>query len=177
LYWPTAENETPSPAGDAVADAAEEGYRVAGAGERVPYHGYYYRLLFSQGANAPGGAMDYFVDGQLTQGVALLAWPAEYGVSGITTFMINHDGVIYENDLGEDTAAVAASITAFDPDASWRSDNSPAVSDVPGPAESVTPAGEPEPVEEAKPASEPAPADAPQPFSGSRSARETGRPY
>lgn len=183
LYWPTAENATPSPAGDAVADAAEEGYRVAGAGERVPYHGYYYRLLFSQGANAPGGAMDYFVDGQLTQGVALLAWPAEYGVSGITTFMINHDGVIYENDLGEDTAAVAAGIVAFDPDASWHSDtswrsgNNPVVPDASGTAESVAPAVEPEPAGEAKPASEPAAADVPPSFSGSRSARETGRPY
>lgn len=123
LYWKTAEGETPSPAGDAVADATEEGYRAAGvSGERMPYHGYYYRMLFAQGKNAHGGAIEYFVDGQLTQGVALLAWPAEYGVSGVMSFMINHEGVIYEKDLGDDTAAEAAKIEMFDPDGSWSSD-------------------------------------------------------
>ena len=125
LYWKTAEGETPSPAGDAVADAAEEGYRAVSAnGERMPYHGYYYRMLFAQGANAPGGASEYFVDGQLTQGVALLAWPAEYGVSGVMTFMINHEGVIYEKDLGDNTDAEAAKIDTFNPDGSWSSDKS-----------------------------------------------------
>jgi hypothetical protein len=123
LYWKTAEGEAPSPAGDAVAEAAEEGYRAVGAsGERRPYHGYYYRMLFAQGMNARGGAAEYFVDGQLTQGVALLAWPAEYGVSGVTTFMINHEGVIYEKDLGDNTAVEAAKIDAFNPDNSWSSD-------------------------------------------------------
>lgn len=123
LYWKTAAGEAPSPAGDAVADAAEEGYRAVSAnGERMPYHGYYYRMLFTQGANAPGGASEYFVDGQLTQGVALLAWPAEYGVSGVMTFMINHEGVIYEKDLGDNTAVEAAKIDVFNPDSSWSSD-------------------------------------------------------
>lgn len=125
LYWKTAEGETPSPAGDAVADAAEEGYRAVSAnGERMPYHGYYYRMLFAQGANAPGGASEYFVDGQLTQGVALLAWPAEYGVSGVMTFMINQEGFIYEKDLGDNTDAEAAKIDTFNPDSSWSSDKS-----------------------------------------------------
>ena len=123
LYWKTAEGETPSPAGDEVAAAAEEGYRAAGAnGERMPYHGYYYRMLFAQGPNAHGGASEYFSGGQLTQGVALLAWPAEYGVSGVMTFMINHEGVIYEKDLGDNTAAEVAKIDVFDPDSSWSSD-------------------------------------------------------
>ena len=123
LYWKSAEGEAPSPAGDAVADAAEEGYRAASAnGERMPYHGYYYRMLFAQGPNAHGGASEYFSGGQLTQGVALLAWPAEYGVSGVMTFMINHEGVIYEKDIGDNTAAEVAKIDVFDPDSSWSSD-------------------------------------------------------
>jgi hypothetical protein len=118
LYWPTAEGEPLSPAGPAVADAAEEGYRAL-KGKRTAYHGYYYRMLFAQGTNAGGGAMEYFADGLLTQGVALLAWPAEYGVSGVKSFMINHDGVVYEKDLGEETGTAAESIQLFDPDSSW----------------------------------------------------------
>lgn len=118
LYWPTAEGEPQSPAGPAVADAAEEGYRAI-KGTRTPYHGYYYRMLFAQGANAGGGAMEYFVEGLLTQGIALLAWPAEYGVSGVKSFVINQDGVVYEKDLGEETATVAQRIQVFDPDSSW----------------------------------------------------------
>jgi hypothetical protein len=119
LYWATAEGEPPSPAGDAMAEAAEEGYRAATGGKRNPYHGYYYRMLFAQGANAPGGALDYFADGRLTQGVALLAWPAEYGVSGVKSFMINHDGVVYEKDLGENTSTDVENIKLFDPDSTW----------------------------------------------------------
>jgi hypothetical protein len=119
LYWPTAEGEPPSPAGDAVADASEEGYRAAAGGMRTPYHGYYYRVLFAQGANASGGEMDYFADGELTQGVALLAWPAEYGVSGVKSFMINHDGLVYEKDLGEKTRDEVEKIQNFDPDSTW----------------------------------------------------------
>lgn len=119
LYWKTAEGEPPSPAGDAVADATEEGYRAATGGMRTPYHGYYYRVLFAQGANAAGGVLDYFADGELTQGVALLAWPAEYGVSGVKSFMINHDGVVYEKDLGESTSDEVEKIQKFDPDDTW----------------------------------------------------------
>jgi hypothetical protein len=176
LYWKTAEGETPSPAGDAVADAAEEGYRAAGAGERVPYHGYYYRMLFAQGANAPGGAQDYFVDGQLTQGVALLAWPAEYGVSGVTTFMINHDGVIYEKDLGDNTAVEVANIDAFNPDNSWSSSQQKTLDNLEL-ADKPESVGEPEPVDKPEPVNKTEPADKPETSSGSRSARETGRPY
>jgi len=118
LYWPTAEGEPPSPAGEAVAHAAEEGYRAM-TGKRTPYHGYYYRILFAQGPAAAGGAKEYFEDGLLTGGVALLAWPAEYGVSGVKSFLVNQDGVVYEKDLGEDTAATAEKIQTFDPDPSW----------------------------------------------------------
>jgi hypothetical protein len=118
LYWPTAEGEAPSPAGSAVASAAAEGYKAV-TGKRKPYHGYFYRFLFAQGANAQGGAAEYFVDGLLTQGVALLAWPADYGASGIMSFMINHDGVVYQKDFGEETATEVEKIQVFDPDSSW----------------------------------------------------------
>lgn len=118
LYWETGEDEPPSPAGPFVAAAAEEGYRAGGA-DRTPYHGYYYRMLYAQGANAIGGAREYFKDGLLTEGFALVAWPADYGSSGVQTFIINQDGVVFQKDLGEDTAAAVESIQSFDPDSSW----------------------------------------------------------
>ena len=116
LYWPSADGETPSPAGAFVAAAANEGYR---AGKRTPYHGYYYRMLFRQGENASSGAHDYFADGLLTKGFALVAWPADYGVSGVMTFMVNQDGGVFQKDLGDDTDANVAAIDVFDPDSSW----------------------------------------------------------
>lgn len=116
LYWPTAEGESPSPAGPFVAAAASEGYAAAG---RTPYHGYYYRMLYAQGANANGGAREYFKDGVLTEGFAGIAWPADYGASGVMTFIVNRDGVVFQQDLGEDTATVAETIQKFDPDATW----------------------------------------------------------
>jgi hypothetical protein len=119
LYWPTAEDEPSSPAGPFVAAAAGEGYRRAASGEPTPYHGYYYRMLYAQGANAPGGAREYFEEGRLVNGYALIAWPAEYGVSGVKTFMVNQDGVVYEKDLGDDTATAITTIELFDPDSSW----------------------------------------------------------
>ena len=118
LYWPTAEGEPPSPAGPFVASAAAEGYRRV-EGERMPYHGYYYRMLYAQGPNANGGARDYFKDGLYTEGFALVAWPADYGSSGVMTFIVNQDGVVFQKDLGEDTATAVESIQAFDPDSSW----------------------------------------------------------
>lgn len=117
LFWPTAEGETPSPAGPFVAGAAAEGY-AAGEG-RTPYHGYFYRMLYAQGPNANGGAREYFKDGVLTEGFAGIAWPADYGSSGVMTFIVNPDGVVFQKDLGEDTATVVESIKAFDPDSSW----------------------------------------------------------
>jgi hypothetical protein len=118
LYWKTEEGESPSPAGPFVAAAASEGYRAPGA-ERAPYHGYYYRMLYAQGANANGGAREYFKDGLLTEGFALIAWPADYGSSGVQTFMVNQDGVVFQKDLGEETATVVETIKLFDPDNSW----------------------------------------------------------
>ena len=118
LYWATEEGEPASPAGPFVAAAAEEGYRRV-EGERKPYHGYYYRMLYAQGPNANGGAREYFKDGLLTEGFALVAWPAEYGSSGVQTFIVNQDGVVFQKDLGEDTATAVESIESFDPDSSW----------------------------------------------------------
>jgi len=117
LYWPTAEGEAPSPAGPFVAAAAGEGYRRSA--DRQPYHGYYYRMLYAQGANANGGEREYFKDGLLTEGFALIAWPADYGSSGVQTFIVNHDGVVFQKDLGEDTAEAVETIKLFDPDATW----------------------------------------------------------
>lgn len=119
LYWPTEDGEPESPAGPFVAAAAGEGYRRAASGEPTPYHGYYYRMLYAQGANAPGGAMEYFEEGRLVNGFALIAWPADYGVSGVKTFLVNQDGVVFEKDLGEDTAAAITTIELFDPDSTW----------------------------------------------------------
>lgn len=117
LYWPSAEGQQPSPIGDAVALASRRGYRV-GSGE--PFHGYYYKILTRQGPKAPGGAHNYIVDGKLIGGFALIAWPAEYGNSGVVTFVVNHDGDVYEKDLGENTKRIAPRMTAFDPDTTWR---------------------------------------------------------
>lgn len=117
LYWPTGEAESPSPLGDLIAKASAEGYKV-GQGP-IPYHGYFYRILKRQGASAPGGAYDYVVNGKLRGGFALLAYPAEYGNSGIMTFMVNHDGTVYQKDLGPKTAKLAAKIEAFAPDQTW----------------------------------------------------------
>ena len=136
LFWPTAEGETPSPAGPFVAGAAAEGY-AAGEG-RTPYHGYYYRMLYAQGTNASGGAREYFKDGVLTEGFAGIAWPADYGASGVMTFIVNLDGVVFQKDLGEDTATVVESIKAFDPDSSWTAIVPPDVSSE-APASSETP--------------------------------------
>jgi Protein of unknown function (DUF2950) len=119
LYWPTADGEAPSPAGPFVASAGAEGYRAGAEGQRVPYHGYYYRSLYGQGEAANGGAMAYFEDGLLVQGFALIAWPADYGASGVKTFIVNQDGVVWEKDLGEDTATVVEGIQDFNPDDSW----------------------------------------------------------
>ncbi len=119
LYWPAAEGEPASPAGEFVAAASSEGYRASGSGEPTPYHGYYYRMLYAQGGSAPGGAMDYFEGGRLINGFALIAWPADYGVSGVKTFMVNQDGAVYEKDLGDGTATAITTIELFDPDTTW----------------------------------------------------------
>lgn len=116
LYWPSEGDE--SPLGKLVADATAEGYKLGG--EPQPYHGYYYRVRTRQGPNAPGGALDYVVDGKMIGGFGLVAYPAEYGNSGVMTFVVNHAGTVYQKDLGENTAAIAKRITAFNPDQTWK---------------------------------------------------------
>ena len=117
LYWSTAEGEAPSPLGDLAAQASAEGYKTGA--KPIPYHGYYYRILTRQGAGAPGGAYDYLVKGKMLGGFALIASPAEYGNSGIMTFMVNQDGTVFEKDLGPKTAKLAARIESFAPDQGW----------------------------------------------------------
>jgi len=119
LYWETAADEPASPAGPFVAAAAAEGYQAATGGARATYHGYYYRMLYSQGSSANGGARDYFVDGLLTGGFALVAWPAEHGRSGVHTFIVNQDGVVFQKDLGPETANAVEAIRSFDPGDGW----------------------------------------------------------
>lgn len=117
LYWPTAESEPPSPLGPLLAAAASEGYRAM---PLAPYHGYFYRMLGKQGKDAQGGAYDYFSNGKMTGGFAVIAYPARYGVSGIMTFMVNQDGLVYEKNLGRQTKAIAEKMTTFNPDANWK---------------------------------------------------------
>jgi len=121
LYWPAAEGEPESPIGPLIAMAGGEGYSAptAGASETAPYHGYHFRMLLATGPAADGGARDFLVDGKLTGGFALLAYPADYGNSGIMSFMVDQNGVVFQSDLGADTAKVAAAITAFDPGEGW----------------------------------------------------------
>ncbi len=120
LYWPAVEGEPQSPVGEFLVAAAADGYRKAEDGGLVPYHGYFYRMLDGQGPHAAGGAMSYVSDGHMNQGFGLIAYPAEYGNSGIMSFMVNQQGIVFEKDLGEQTTEVAASITVFDPDRSWE---------------------------------------------------------
>jgi hypothetical protein len=115
LYWPSDNND--SPLGQLAADASAEGYKAGS--EPQPYHGYYYRILTRQGASAPGGALNYVVKGKMIGGFALVAYPADYGNSGVMTFIVSHAGAIYQKDLGEETEARARSMTSFDPDKSW----------------------------------------------------------
>jgi Protein of unknown function (DUF2950) len=121
LFWPTEAGQAPSPLGPFIAEAAAEGYSAAPHvdDEPRPYHGYFYRIVTAQGPNAPGGAMDYVVGDKLLFGFAVVAWPAEYGNSGIMTFIVNYDGVVYQRDLGNDTDKTARAMTAFDPGPGW----------------------------------------------------------
>jgi hypothetical protein len=116
LYW---DGKSDSLVPRAFAEAAVASPSTVGKSPE-PYHGYYFRVLKSQGPDANGGAFDYVVNGKMIGGFALVAWPAEYGVSGIRIFMINHDGVVYEKDLGVGTAIEARQMTRFNPDKSWR---------------------------------------------------------
>jgi hypothetical protein len=119
LYWRTAPGEPQSPLGELVAEASAEGYVRKEVGP-TPYHGYYYRILEAQGPKAPGGAVDYVVDGKMTLGFAVLAYPADYGSSGVMTFLAGADGVVYQASLGENTTELAQQMKAFDPDERWK---------------------------------------------------------
>jgi hypothetical protein len=120
LYWPTGEDGVESPLGPLAAAASAGGYARRQRGDRPePYHGYVYRILERQGPAAPGGAMDYVVNGRMIGGFAIIAYPARYGSTGIKTFMISHDGIVWEQDLGPDTVREAAAIEAFDPGEGW----------------------------------------------------------
>jgi len=109
LYWASLPGEIESPLGAEFADAK--------VGQ--PYHGYVYRILTAQGKDAPGGARSYLKDGRMTEGYALVAWPAKYGDTGVMTFIVNGDGVVYQKDLGSGTSATAGAMAAYNPDASW----------------------------------------------------------
>lgn len=118
LYWEAADGTDESPLGDILAGSEAT---AAASGEPTPFHGYYYRIMTSQGENSPGGAKDYLDEnGLMTGGFAVLAWPAKYGNSGVMSFQINHTGIAFQKDLGADTEQAAAAIQSFDPDESWE---------------------------------------------------------
>ncbi len=121
LYWEAGQGEEKSPFGPLIARATEEGY-AGGLDEDPPepFHGYYFKILKAQGEHADDGAFDYVADGKMVLGFALVAYPAKHGASGIMTFIVNQEGVIFEKDLGEDTAKAAAAMTTFDPDDTWK---------------------------------------------------------
>jgi Protein of unknown function (DUF2950) len=120
LYWQTMGDEPPSPLGPMLAAATSEGYTNSVSRPLAPYHGYFYRILTKQGKDAPGGAYDYLINGHMIGGFVVIAYPARYGVSGIMSFLVNQDGMVYEQNLGENTAAIVAKINIFNPDMSWR---------------------------------------------------------
>ena len=118
LYWPAAQSDDASPLGELVAQATTEGYVIGGS--RTPFHGYYFKVLTRQGSMATGGAVDYVVRGKMIGGFALVAYPAEYGNSGVMTFLVNHTGAVFEKDLGKRTAKLAERMTSFNPDQTWK---------------------------------------------------------
>ncbi len=121
LYWPAQAGEEESPLGPLVAKARAEGYGGDAQGRtRAPYHGYRYKILTQQGESAQGGELKYIVDGHMTRGFAMVAFPAKYGDSGIMTFIVNQDGIIYQKDLGAKTGTLARGMSAFDPGIGWR---------------------------------------------------------
>jgi hypothetical protein len=117
LFW--RDDGDPSPLGELAAKASAEGYKASGD-QSAPYHGYYFRILTGQGSDAPGGALNYVVKGKMIGGFGLIAYPAEYGNSGVMTFVVNHAGTVYQKDLGRRTEAIAKRIYLFDPDQTWK---------------------------------------------------------
>ncbi|HSP96343.1 MAG TPA: DUF2950 domain-containing protein [Candidatus Dormibacteraeota bacterium] len=143
LYWDAKPGEPESPLGPLLGRAWAEGYK-AGSGKGDPYHGYYFRLLTAQGPAAAGGAYDYIAHGKMIGGFGLLAYPAKWDNSGVMTFMVNHDGVVFQKDLGPNTAAAAKAITSFNPDETWQRVDHQDLTD-----------GGAMPVEQSQPAAEP----------------------
>jgi hypothetical protein len=122
LYWKVKEGEEQSPLGPIAAAAQNQGYSKKGE-KPQPFYGYYYRILTGQGKNAPGGAYDYMAKGNMIGGFALVAYPAKYGSSGVMTFIVNHDGVVYQKDLGRNAEKTAQAMKLFDPDSTWKKAN------------------------------------------------------
>lgn len=121
LYWDAADGEAESPLGPLIDQGEDEGYPGAAApnGKQYPYHGYFFRILKSQGPDAPGGAKAYIENGQMMEGFAFIAWPAVYESSGVMTFLVNQDGIVFQKDLGSNTAKTASATAQFNPDLSW----------------------------------------------------------
>lgn len=115
LYWKSDDPNDQSPAAEIIAQAAAQGY----TDKSEPYHGYHFKVLTGQGPKAAGGAMNYMDKGVLTRGFALIAWPSDYGSTGLMTFLVNQTGIVYQKDLGEKTATIAAATTVYDPDRTW----------------------------------------------------------
>jgi hypothetical protein len=119
LYWQETSDQYESPINPLIASAYGKGSDDQ-SGDRYPFNGYFFRILTTQGTNAPGGAKNYIVDGKMTAGFAFVAYPAEYHSSGVKTFIVNRSGIIYEKDLGPDTSKLAEAMTAYDPDSTWH---------------------------------------------------------
>jgi len=120
LYWEAKQGEPESPFGPIMVRARSEGYKKQESGGPPPYHGYYYKILTAQGKDAPGGAYSYLVKGKMIGGFAVVAYPAQYGNSGVMTFIVNHDGKVFQKDLGKNTASVAATMKEYNPDKTWE---------------------------------------------------------
>jgi hypothetical protein len=125
LYWKVAAGEPQSPIGPLVAKAVAQGYAPGRSGAPTPYRGYYFHILTTQGKHAPGGAKHYIVDGKMTEGFAFVAYPAEYRSSGVMTFIVGSDGVVYQRDLGKATETVASSMKTYNPDSTWKQAEAP----------------------------------------------------
>jgi len=123
LYWHVEPGETPSPFGPLIVQSHDEGYRQAAkilANDLAPYRGYCFQILTRQGSHAPAGKYDYIINGHMLAGFALVAWPAEWGNSGVMTFIVNQQGKVYQKNLGPKTVSIAAAMTTYDPDDTWK---------------------------------------------------------
>jgi Protein of unknown function (DUF2950) len=120
LYWKVAAGEPQSPIGPLVANAVAQGYAPGRGGAPTPYRGYYFHVLTMQGKHASGGVKQYIVDGKMTEGFAFVAYPAEYRSSGVMTFIVGSDGVVYQRDLGKTTDTISSSMKIYNPDSTWK---------------------------------------------------------